>query len=106
MLFELREKGRGRRGRRTGDEVGCKNNSYSFIPTSPTSPTSIISLIYTGWTKKVSSLSPFFSLLHVQNEVGGVGEVGRQRLIFLYFLPQKEKRGRNLPLVVGTEASL
>jgi hypothetical protein len=106
MLFELQKRGRGRRGRQTGNEVGYKNNSYSFIPTSPTLPTSIISLARIGFKNVVSYLSLIISLIHVQNEVGEVGKVGRPLLIVLYFLPLEKNRGRFLPFGVGREVSL
>lgn len=106
MFFELQKEDRGRRGRQIGEEVGYKNNSYSFTPTSPTLPTSIISLACVGFKKVVPFLSLIFSLPYVQNEVGEVGEVGRGRLIILYFLPQEKNRGRFLPIGVRTEASL
>ncbi len=106
MLFELRIEGRGRRGRQIRKEVGYKNNSYNFIPTTPTLPTSIISLVCIGSKKVVPFSSLTFSHPYVQNEVGEVGEVGRWRRIFLYFLPLGKCRGRFLPFGVGKEASL
>lgn len=106
MLFELQKEGRGRRGRQIGKKVGYKNNSYSFNPTSPTLPTSIISFACIGFKKVVPFLSLIISLPYVQNEVGEVGEVGRWRMIILYFLPQETDRGRFLPLGVKRGASL
>jgi hypothetical protein len=106
MLFELQRVGKGRRGRQIRNEVGSKNNSYSFIPASPTLPTSILFLARIGFKKVVPFLSLIFSLTHVQNEVGEVGEVGRLRLIFLYSLPLEKNRGRFLPFGVGREVSL
>jgi hypothetical protein len=106
MLFELQKEDRGRRGRQIEKEVGYKNNSYSFNPTSPTLPTSIIPLACISFKKVVPFLSLVISIPYVQNEVGEVGEVGRWRLIILYFLPQEKSKGRFLPFGVRKETSL
>lgn len=101
-LSKLQRGDKGRRGRQTWVEVGNRNNSYSFNPTSPTLPTSIIPLAREENKREgIPLIFSFFSLFHVHDEVGGVGEVGRWRQTFLFSLPFEKRRGRFLPHGIG-----